>query len=113
MLLLGRSAGELRRPARTAALIEPETEDPFRRSGITAGMSVLQIGSGSGDVAMLVGRLVRPDGTVLGIERSANSVALATQRAVQTIIPASPPCVGLRPTSRSLLVAPREISQID
>ena len=80
--LLGRSAGELRRLARTAALIEPETEDLFRRFGITAGMNVLEIGSGAGDVAMLVGRLVHPDGTVLGIERSADSVALATQRAV-------------------------------
>ena len=80
--LLGRSAAEIKRLARQAALIERETEDLFRSSGITAGMNVLEIGSGAGDVAMLVGRLVRPDGTVLGIERSADSVALATQRAL-------------------------------
>lgn len=79
--LLGRSAEELQRLARQAALIEPETEDLFRSSGITAGMNVLEIGSGAGDVAMLVGRLVRPEGTVLSIERSADSVALATNRA--------------------------------
>ena len=35
--LLGQSEGELRRLARRSALIEPETEDLFRRSGITAG----------------------------------------------------------------------------
>jgi tRNA A58 N-methylase Trm61 len=65
--LLGQSEGELRRLARRSALIEPETEDLFRRFGITAGMHVLEIGSGAGDVTMLGGRLVRPNGTVLGI----------------------------------------------
>src|SRR5215510_4356117 len=80
--MFGRSEGELQRLARRSALIEPETEDLFRRSGITAGMHVLDIGSGAGDVAMLAGRLVRPNGTVLGIEQSAESVALATKRAV-------------------------------
>jgi ubiquinone/menaquinone biosynthesis C-methylase UbiE len=39
-------------------------------------ITVLDIGSGAGDVAMLAGRLVRPKGTVLGIERSAESVML-------------------------------------
>ena len=79
--VLGRSEGELRRLARQSALLEPETEELFRRSGITAGTHVLEIGSGAGDVAMLAGRLVRPNGTVLGIERSADSVTLATRRA--------------------------------
>src|SRR5215217_4191242 len=78
--MFGRSAGELQRLARQAALVEPETEELFRRSGITAGMHVLDIGSGAGDVAMMAARLVRPTGTVLGLERSADSVALATHR---------------------------------
>ena len=43
-------------------------------------MSVLEIGSGAGDVAMLVGRLIEPDGSVLGIEQSAKSAALAAGR---------------------------------
>ena len=79
--MFGRSEGELQRLAQQSALIEPETEELFRRSGITAGMHVLDIGSGAGDVAMLAGRLARPNGTVLGIEQSAESVALATKRA--------------------------------
>jgi SAM-dependent methyltransferase len=78
--LFGESTGELQRLARQAALVEPETEELFRRAGITAGMHVLDIGSGAGDVALLMGRLVRPGGSVLGIERSADSIALATQR---------------------------------
>jgi SAM-dependent methyltransferase len=78
--LLGRTAEEFERLARQAALIEPETEDLFRRAGISAGMNVLEIGSGAGDVAMLVGRLVRPGGSVLGIEQSASSAASASKR---------------------------------
>lgn len=78
--LFGRSAGELQRLAQQAALVEPETEELFLRSGIGAGMHVLEIGSGAGDVAMLAGRLVRPNGSVLGVERSAHSVGLATDR---------------------------------
>lgn len=79
--MFGRSADELHRLARQGALVEPETEELFLRSGIGAGMHVLEIGSGAGDVAMLAGRLVRPDGRVLGVERSADSVAVATGRA--------------------------------
>jgi SAM-dependent methyltransferase len=78
--LFGRSAGELQRLAKQAALVEPETEELFLRSGITAGMHVLEIGSGAGDVAILAGRMVRPQGSVLGIERSADSAGLAAQR---------------------------------
>jgi SAM-dependent methyltransferase len=78
--LFGQSSGELQRLARQAALVEPETEELFRRAGITAGMHVLDIGSGAGDVTLLLGRLVRPGGSVLGIEQSADSVALATHR---------------------------------
>jgi SAM-dependent methyltransferase len=44
-------------------------------------MRVLDVGSGAGDVAMLAGRMVRPGGSILGIERSAESVALAASRA--------------------------------
>jgi SAM-dependent methyltransferase len=78
--LFGRSTGELQRLARQADLVEPETEELFLRSGITAGMHVLEIGSGAGDVAILAGRMVRPNGSVLGIERSADSAGLAAQR---------------------------------
>src|ERR1700677_2487770 len=75
--LFGRTTGELQRLAKQAALVESETEELFLRSGITAGMHVLEIGSGAGDVAILAGRMVRPNGSVLGIERSADSAGLA------------------------------------
>jgi ubiquinone/menaquinone biosynthesis C-methylase UbiE len=44
-------------------------------------MSVLDVGSGLGDVALLAGKLVSPGGRVLGIERSMEGIAIAKQRA--------------------------------
>jgi ubiquinone/menaquinone biosynthesis C-methylase UbiE len=78
--ILGHSTVEFWRLARQAGLAERETEELFRTAGISAGMQVLEIGSGAGDVAMLVGRLVRPGGSVHGIEQHADSAALAAER---------------------------------
>jgi ubiquinone/menaquinone biosynthesis C-methylase UbiE len=78
--LLGQTDSEGQRLTKQAALVEPETEVLLRRAGLSPGMHVLEIGSGRGDVSMLAGRIVRPDGSVLGIERSAESIAIARQR---------------------------------
>jgi ubiquinone/menaquinone biosynthesis C-methylase UbiE len=48
-------------------------------AGITTGMRVLDIGSGAGDVALLVADLVGPSGTVVGVDR--NPAILQTARA--------------------------------
>src|SRR5262249_34341115 len=77
---LGHTTEEFRRLTRQAGLAERETEELFRTAGISAGMQVLEIGSGAGDVAMLAGRLVRPNGSVLGIEQHPDSAALAAER---------------------------------
>jgi SAM-dependent methyltransferase len=45
-------------------------------------MHVVDLGSGAGDMAMIAAGLVGPTGSVLGIERSAEAVALATSRLV-------------------------------
>jgi SAM-dependent methyltransferase len=57
------------------------TEEVLRRAGIGAGMHVLDVGSGAGDVAILAARLVGPSGSVLGIDRSEDAVKRASQRA--------------------------------
>lgn len=44
-------------------------------------MRVLDVGCGAGDVAFVAARLVGPAGAVLGIDRSPESVALASRRA--------------------------------
>jgi SAM-dependent methyltransferase len=71
---------EQRRLRGQAELIDPLTERAFRAAGLTAGMRVLDIGSGAGDVAMLAARLVGPDGEVTGVERDPAAVEYAAAR---------------------------------
>jgi protein-L-isoaspartate O-methyltransferase len=77
---LGYSKAESERLVRQAAQLAPLTERFFRDAGIATGQRVLELGSGMGDVAMLVARLVGPSGSVLGIECDADSIRLAQTR---------------------------------
>ena len=65
---LGNTDAEHRRLIRQAARVAPITERFFREAGIGPGQRVLDLGSGVGDVAMLVARLVGPSGEVVAIE---------------------------------------------
>jgi ubiquinone/menaquinone biosynthesis C-methylase UbiE len=78
---LGYSTEEERRLALQARMFEGLTEDLLRRAGIGAGMHVLDIGSGLGDVSFLAARLVGPSGSVVGIDRGDESVETARRRA--------------------------------
>jgi len=78
---LGYSDAEQARLIRQAAQLAPLTERFFRDAGIGPGQRVLELGSGMGDVAMLVARIVGPEGHVLGIERDADSIKVAQARA--------------------------------
>jgi ubiquinone/menaquinone biosynthesis C-methylase UbiE len=78
---LGYTAAEQQRLIRQATRIAPVTERLFREVGIGPGQRVLDLGSGMGDVAMLVARLVSPTGEVVGIEREPSSIARAKGRA--------------------------------
>lgn len=79
--VLGHSAAELRRLLEQAAFFGDLTADLFRRAELQPGMSVLDIGCGGGDVAFLAASLVGPTGSVLGIDRAAEAVAFARERA--------------------------------
>ena len=76
-------AHEQRRLASQAEEFDPLTERVFRAAGLIAGMRVLDLGSGAGDVAILVSRLVGPEGEVVGVERDPNALASATARVAQ------------------------------
>jgi ubiquinone/menaquinone biosynthesis C-methylase UbiE len=78
--VLGETSAEHERLIRQAAIFNPFTERMFRDAGIGPGQRVLDIGSGVGDVAMLVARLVGPTGAVVGIERDAGTMAKAMER---------------------------------
>jgi len=77
---LGSSDSEQERLIRQAARFASFTERLFRDAGIGAGQRVLELGSGMGDVAMLVARMVGPSGEVVGVERDAGSIARAQRR---------------------------------
>src|SRR6266436_960734 len=77
---LGSTDAEHERLIRQAARVAPLTERLFRKAGIGPGQRVLDIGSGVGDVAMLVAKLVGPSGEVVGVERDAHSIARARAR---------------------------------
>lgn len=75
------SDDERQRLIAQGGLVAPLTCRLFERAGITSGMRVLDIGSGSGDVAFLAARCVGPQGTVIGVDRDPAQVAFAGQRA--------------------------------
>ena len=77
---LGYTKAEQERLIRQAAVIAPVTERFFREAGVGPGQRVLDLGSGMGDVAMLVAGLVGPSGEVVGIERDVSSIARAKGR---------------------------------
>ena len=81
--LLGNTDQEHERLILQAARLAPVTEAFFREAGIGAGQRVLDVGSGVGDVAMLLARLVGSTGAVVGLERDAKSNARATARAAE------------------------------
>jgi ubiquinone/menaquinone biosynthesis C-methylase UbiE len=50
-------------------------------AGIAAGMRVIDVGCGRGDVSLQLARLVGPQGRVLGLDRDARPLAVARERA--------------------------------
>src|SRR6266446_1991528 len=80
---LGSTDAEHERLIRQAARLAPLTERLFREAGIGSGQRVLDLGSGVGDVAMLVARLVAPAGEVVGIERDRRSLDRARTRVAE------------------------------
>lgn len=71
---------EGRRLQSQAELLATSTRRLLERAGIAAGMKVLDVGSGAGDVALLAADLVGPAGTVIGIERNTASIEHARAR---------------------------------
>jgi ubiquinone/menaquinone biosynthesis C-methylase UbiE len=79
--VLGRSEHEYDRLMFQAGILRPYTEKYLRMAGLAPGMRVLDLGSGVGDVALLAGEIVGPDGGVLGLDRDPAALERARQRA--------------------------------
>lgn len=76
--VLGHTPGELERLERQAELLRPITHRTLLGAGIKPGMRVLDLGTGTGDVARLAAELVGPTGSVVGIDRSEAALGLAS-----------------------------------
>ena len=59
----------------------PLTRRLFVAAGITTGMRVLDLGSGAGDVALLLAELVGPTGSVVGVDADPAVLGVARARA--------------------------------
>lgn len=75
------SDAERERLRSQAQALRLPTERLFRAAGIGPGMSVLDVGCGVGDVALLAAELVGPTGSVVGFDRDPAQVAAAAARA--------------------------------
>jgi SAM-dependent methyltransferase len=81
--VMGRTAHETGRLRRQGQLYGPLTRRLLEAAGVGAGMRVLDVGSGAGDVALLLADLVGPTGAVVGIDPNAAILTVARER-VQT-----------------------------
>ncbi|MCC6524306.1 MAG: class I SAM-dependent methyltransferase [Polyangiaceae bacterium] len=79
--VLGHSPEELQRLEHQGAFLRGATRAVLRSAGLQQGMRVLDFGCGVGDVSLLAREIVGPTGEVIGIDRSAQAVELASARA--------------------------------
>ena len=78
---LGHSEEELERLSVQARLIDPITRRFFVEAGIGPGMRILDVGSGTGNIAFLAAELAGTTGEVIGTDRSPTALAVARERA--------------------------------
>ena len=79
--LLGHTKNELQRLEFQGRYWGAISLEVLQRAGIAPGMRLLDLGCGAGDFSLLAADLVGPSGSVLGIDRSAEAVQRATERA--------------------------------
>jgi protein-L-isoaspartate O-methyltransferase len=78
--LLGHDAEERQRLEDQARLLGPATETILTLAGIEPGMRVLDLGTGSGDVALTVADMVGPSGAVVAVDQAPDALAHAAER---------------------------------
>lgn len=79
--ILGHSQAEISRLIKQATILRPTTERLLQTAGIRPGMRVLDLGCGAGDVSMLAADMVGASGSVVGIDRNAQVLGVARERA--------------------------------
>lgn len=80
---LGHTPREIQRLLVQGHLLNAFTRRMLENAGITAGMKVLDVGCGPGDVSLLTAELVGKTGSVLGVDSNATILQVAQARAQQ------------------------------
>jgi ubiquinone/menaquinone biosynthesis C-methylase UbiE len=75
-------AGDASQSIELARLFDDMTLEVVGLAGITGGMSVIDIGCGTGELTRLLSRQVGPRGRVLAVDRSAERLATARLRSI-------------------------------
>jgi ubiquinone/menaquinone biosynthesis C-methylase UbiE len=78
---MGRTDAETRRLIQQGNFQRLFTQRFLTTAGLKPGMRVLDVGSGAGDVALVAGELVGPDGSVFGTDVNPAVLAVACDRA--------------------------------
>ena len=76
-----KDGGQLARRQVEGRALAAATRMIFAAAGIRAGMRVLDLGCGAGDVAFVAADLVGPEGYVIGVDRSPEALGRARLRA--------------------------------
>jgi ubiquinone/menaquinone biosynthesis C-methylase UbiE len=76
--ILGHSPAVICRWMTQADILRPTTERLLRVAGVSKGMQVLDLGCGADDVSILAAEIVGPSGSVVGIDRNVDVVAVAS-----------------------------------
>lgn len=81
--VMGHDERERRRLALQASILNPFTEQLLHRAGVAAGMRVLDLGCGVGEVSIMVAQLVGRHGQVTAIDMDEPALAIARAKAQQ------------------------------
>jgi tRNA A58 N-methylase Trm61 len=65
---MGHPAREEERLQKLGQLLYPSTSHLFEKARMVPGIKVLDVGSGAGDVALLLAKLVGPTGSIIGVD---------------------------------------------
>ena len=106
--VLDHSAGERARLDDQGVLLRPFTERLLRDAGIGPGMTVLDVGCGTGDVTFLAASLVGPSGAVVGVDQSGPVLEPARARADGDDRSPGPSCGPATTSTRPDAVALRD-----
>jgi ubiquinone/menaquinone biosynthesis C-methylase UbiE len=77
---MGATGHERRRLLLQGSILNPLTDRFLRQSGISAGMHVLDLGCGIGEVTLMAARIVGPAGSVTGLDLDNASLDVAQTR---------------------------------